>query len=65
MSQLLLTSGTTTTTILTWGIYAVAIIGLFYFMAIRPQKKQQKKQEELVSSLETGDSVLTTSGFFV
>ncbi len=64
MSQLLLTSGTTTTTILTWGIYAVAIIGLFYFMAIRPQKKQQKKQEELVSSLETGDSVLTTSGFY-
>ena len=33
-------------------------------MAIRPQKKQQKQQEALLSSLEVGDSVLTTSGFY-
>ena len=37
---------------------------LIYFMIIRPQKKQQKKQDELMSSLELGDSVLTTSGFY-
>ena len=35
-----------------------------YFIAIRPQKKQQKKQQELLSSMEKGDSVLTTSGFY-
>lgn len=42
-----------------------AIIGLvFYFIAIRPQKKQQKEHQSLLSSLETGDSILTTSGFY-
>ena len=47
-----------------WVIYIVAIIALMYFIAIRPQKKQQKKQQSLVNSLEIGDSVLTTSGFY-
>ena len=28
------------------------------------QKKQQKKMDALVSSLEIGDSVLTTAGFY-
>lgn len=37
---------------------------LMYFIAIRPQKKQQKKQQELLNSMEVGDSVLTTSGFY-
>lgn len=49
----------------TYMIGYIAIIGgIFYFMAIRPQKKQQKKMSTLISSLEIGDSVLTTSGFY-
>lgn len=44
-------------------IYAV-IIGIFWFFAIRPQKKQQKDHDALLSTLEVGDSILTTSGFF-
>lgn len=44
-------------------IYAV-IIGIFWFFAIRPQKKQQKDHETLLSTLELGDSILTSSGFF-
>lgn len=44
-------------------IYAV-IIGIFWFFAIRPQKKQQKDHDALLSTLELGDSILTTSGFF-
>lgn len=44
-------------------IYAV-IIGIFWFFAIRPQKKQQKEHDSLISTLEVGDSILTTSGFF-
>ena len=50
-----------------WGgmlIYIVFIGLLIYFMIYRPQKKQQKKQDELVNSIEIGDSVLTTSGFY-
>lgn len=45
-------------------VYIVIIGALFYFMAIRPQKKQQKKLDALVASIEIGDSVLTTSGFY-
>ena len=44
-------------------VYA-AIIGIFYFFAIRPQKKQQKEHDALLTTLEVGDSILTTSGFF-
>lgn len=60
-------AGATTAGGMTWGWmigYIVIIGGLFYFMAIRPQKKQQKKMDALISSLEIGDSVLTTSGFY-
>lgn len=41
-------------------IMAVAL----YFIAIRPQKKQQKALEALIATIETGDSILTTSGFY-
>ena len=44
-------------------IYA-AIIGVFWFFAIRPQKKQQKAHDAMMTTLEVGDSILTTSGFF-
>lgn len=50
-----------------WGImiiYLVVIIGMMYFMAIRPQKKQQKKHDELMAALATGDYVLTSSGMY-
>ena len=44
--------------------YMVIIIGVMYFVAIRPQKKEQKKQSQRLSALEVGDIVLTTSGFY-
>ena len=37
---------------------------LFYFMILKPQKKQQKQMDEMLRSLKPGDSVLTTSGFY-
>ena len=51
-------------TLLYW-VVLIAVFGLmFYFMAIRPQKKQQKKQDEMMASIAIGDSVLTTAGFY-
>ena len=44
-------------------IYAL-IIGVFWFLAIRPQKKQQKEHAALLTTLEVGDSILTTRRFF-
>lgn len=45
-------------------LYVVAIVAFFYFMMIRPQKKEQAKINAMLSKLETGDSILTTSGFY-
>ena len=44
-------------------IYAV-IIGLMWFILIRPQKKQQKQVEEMQNSVKVGDSVLLNSGMY-
>ena len=45
-------------------VYIFIFAALMYFVAIRPQKKQQKKQDALMASLEAGDSILTSSGFY-
>jgi preprotein translocase, YajC subunit len=45
-------------------VYVVIIIGAFWLFAVRPQKKQQKEHAALLSTLEKGDSILTTSGFY-
>ena len=45
-------------------IYLVVIFGFIYFFMIRPQKKEQKRVGAMLSSLEIGDSILTTSGFY-
>ena len=45
-------------------VYLVAIALFFYFCMIRPQRREQQKKNELISSLEIGDSVLTTAGFY-
>lgn len=45
-------------------VYAVVMIVIFYFLLIRPQKKEQKKINEMVAGMEIGDVVLTTSGFY-
>ena len=44
--------------------YMVIIFGFMYLFMIRPQKKEQKKHQALLSTLEVGDCVLTTSGFY-
>lgn len=54
----------TTQSIISMVVIYAAIIGIFWFFAIRPQKKQQKQLNETLASMEVGDSVLTTSGFY-
>lgn len=45
-------------------VYVVIFGASFYFVMYRPQKKEQKKMNAMLSSLEIGDSVLTNSGFY-
>ncbi len=45
-------------------VYIVFFGVLMYFMSYRPQKKQQKKHDEMMAGLTPGDTVLTSSGFY-
>lgn len=44
-------------------VYAAFFV-IMYVVAIRPQSKQRKEHDALLTTLEVGDSILTTSGFF-
>ena len=44
-------------------IYAL-IFGGFWFLFIRPQKKEQKRVQAMIAEMEVGDTVLTSSGFY-
>lgn len=45
-------------------VYIVIIGAAMYFFAIRPQKKEQKRMNAMLSTLEVGDTIVTTSGFY-
>ncbi len=47
-----------------WIVYVVFLLGLMYFIAIRPQNKEKKRVQEMLASVAVGDSVLTSSGFY-
>lgn len=45
-------------------VWMAVLFGIMYFLMIRPQKKEQKRVQAMLSSMEVGDSVVTTSGFY-
>ena len=45
-------------------IWIVVMIAMFYFLLIRPQKKEQKKVQAMLSEMAVGDAVVTTGGFY-
>ena len=47
-----------------WILYIVLLGGMLYFMAIRPQKKEKQRQQQLLNSVAVGDTILTSSGFY-
>jgi preprotein translocase subunit YajC len=48
--------------LLTFAPFWILIFVIFYFVMIRPQKKRQQEQQRLMSSLKTGDRVVTSAG---
>ena len=44
--------------------YVIIFAAMIYFMSYRPQKKEKKRMDEMMSTLAVGDSVLTSSGFY-
>jgi len=42
----------------------ILIFVVFYFLLIRPQQKQRKEHQNLLSNLKVGDNVLTSGGIY-
>jgi len=42
--------------------YFALMVAVFYFVLIRPQKKQEKKMREMLAALKVGDKVITAGG---
>ena len=45
-------------------LFYVVIFGAMWFFIMRPQKKEQKRVQFMLSELQVGDTVLTSSGFY-
>jgi len=43
-------------------LFPILLIGVMYFLMIRPQMKRQKEHRAMVDKLGVGDEVLTTGG---
>ena len=43
----------------------IVLFGIFYFLIIRPQQKQQKAHTEMIDSLQKGDKIVTNGGLIV
>lgn len=45
-------------------ILPIGLLVIFYFFAIRPQKKKEKEIKEMRSGLRVGDEVVTIGGIY-
>jgi len=45
-------------------IFLVLLVGIFYFMLIRPQKRRVEQHKNLVESISDGDEVVTIGGIY-
>lgn len=45
-------------------IWILVFFGIFYFLAIRPQRRQKQQHSQMVQMLKRGDEVVTIGGMF-
>ncbi|KXL53292.1 preprotein translocase subunit YajC [Anaerotignum neopropionicum] len=45
-------------------LYCILLVGVMYFLSVRPNQKREKQLAELRSSIDVGDSIITNSGMF-
>lgn len=43
-------------------IFLILLFAMFYFLIIRPQRKRQKRHQELMDALTPGDRIITIGG---
>jgi preprotein translocase subunit YajC len=44
--------------------FLAVVAVVFYLFVIRPQQQQAKRQQEMIASLQPGDSIVTIGGIF-
>lgn len=47
--------------LISWG-WIILVFAVFYFAIIRPQKKREKKDREMIKALKVGDQIVTIGG---
>ena len=63
MVNFLTTTGTAATGgMMSTVVMMVAMLGIFYFMLIRPENKRKKEAEQMRSSVRKGDKITTIGG---
>ncbi len=45
-------------------LFVLAMFGFVYFLMIRPQRQQQRRHQEMLSTLKPGDEVITSGGIY-
>ena len=45
-------------------IWILVFFGIFYFLAIRPQRRQKQAHREMMAMMKRGDEVVTIGGMF-
>lgn len=49
---------------ITFLVSLLLMVGIFYFLLIRPQQRRVRQQRALIDSLHVGDEVVTIGGMF-
>ena len=66
LEKISILAGTTGTTggndLLTMILMIVGMIAIFYFLAIRPQKKREKEETAMRNAIQVGDEITTIGG---
>ncbi len=42
----------------------IIMLAVFYFILLRPQQKQQRQRQEMLSQLQKGDQIITVGGIY-
>jgi preprotein translocase subunit YajC len=45
-------------------VMVAAMVGIFYFLLIRPAQTRQKRTQEMLNTLKNGDKVITSGGLY-
>ena len=45
-------------------LFLLLMVAAIYFLMIKPQRKRQKEQQELLEKIRSGEKVITSSGIY-